>query len=69
MQKSQIGLIGLGVMGQNLTLNMEDKGYSVSVYNRTASKTEKYRIKKFNQLILWKNSLIHWKGLEKLSCL
>jgi 6-phosphogluconate dehydrogenase len=42
MQKSEIGLIGLGVMGQNLTLNMEDKGYSVSVYNRTASKTEKF---------------------------
>jgi 6-phosphogluconate dehydrogenase len=42
MQKSQIGLVGLGVMGQNLALNMEDKGYSVSVYNRTASKTEKF---------------------------
>jgi 6-phosphogluconate dehydrogenase len=42
MDKSQIGLVGLGVMGQNLTLNMEDKGYSVSVYNRTASKTEKF---------------------------
>ncbi|MDD3632042.1 MAG: NAD(P)-binding domain-containing protein, partial [Atribacterota bacterium] len=37
MKKSQIGLIGLGVMGQNLILNMEDKGYSVSVYNRTAA--------------------------------
>lgn len=42
MQKSQIGLVGIGVMGQNLTLNMEDKGYSVSVYNRTASKTEEF---------------------------
>ncbi len=42
MQKSQIGLVGLGVMGQNLALNMEDKGYFVSVYNRTASKTEKF---------------------------
>ena len=42
MQKSQIGLVGLGVMGQNLALNMEDKGYAVSVYNRTASKTEKF---------------------------
>jgi 6-phosphogluconate dehydrogenase len=42
MEKSQVGLVGLGVMGQNLALNMEDKGYSVSVYNRTASKTEQF---------------------------
>ena len=42
MKKSQIGLIGLGVMGQNLILNMEDKGYSVSVYNRTAARTEEF---------------------------
>ena len=32
---SEVGLIGLAVMGQNLVLNMNDKGYSVSVYNRT----------------------------------
>ncbi len=42
MEKSKIGLIGLGVMGQNLTLNMEDKGYSVSIYNRTAARTEDF---------------------------
>ncbi len=42
MEKSNLGLIGLGVMGQNLTLNMEDKGYSVSVYNRTAARTEDF---------------------------
>jgi len=40
--KQNIGLIGLGVMGQNLTLNMEDKGYSVAVYNRTREKTEDF---------------------------
>jgi 6-phosphogluconate dehydrogenase len=40
--KSQIGLIGLAVMGENLVLNMESKGFSVSVYNRTASKVEKF---------------------------
>ena len=33
--KSDIGLIGLAVMGQNLVLNMESKGYKVSVYNRS----------------------------------
>ena len=42
MQKSKVGLVGLGVMGQNLTLNMENKGYSVSVYNRTPSKIEEF---------------------------
>ena len=35
MIKSDIGLIGLAVMGQNLVLNIESRGYSVSVYNRT----------------------------------
>ncbi|GAI10405.1 unnamed protein product [marine sediment metagenome] len=29
MKKQNVGLIGLGVMGQNLILNMEDKGYSI----------------------------------------
>jgi len=42
MKTQNIGLIGLGPMGQNLTLNMEDKGYSVAVYNRTSSKTEDF---------------------------
>ncbi len=37
-----IGLIGLAVMGQNLVLNMESKGMSVAVYNRTAAKTEAF---------------------------
>ncbi|MCS7309602.1 MAG: NADP-dependent phosphogluconate dehydrogenase [Armatimonadetes bacterium] len=39
---SFIGLIGLGVMGQNLALNIARKGYSVSVYNRTAARTEAF---------------------------
>ncbi|SEO42884.1 decarboxylating NADP(+)-dependent phosphogluconate dehydrogenase [Propionispora vibrioides] len=38
----QIGLIGLAVMGQNLVLNMLEKGFSVAVYNRTFSKTEEF---------------------------
>jgi len=37
-----IGLIGLAVMGQNLVLNMESRGYKVSVYNRTSSKTANF---------------------------
>lgn len=34
MEISDIGLIGLAVMGENLALNLESKGYTVSVYNR-----------------------------------
>lgn len=37
MKNSDIGLIGLAVMGENLALNMESKGYIVSVYNRETS--------------------------------
>ena len=39
---ADIGLVGLGVMGANLALNMAEKGYRVAVYNRTASKTEAF---------------------------
>lgn len=38
MKKSDIGVIGLAVMGENLVMNMESKGFAVSVYNRTARK-------------------------------
>ena len=34
LNKTDIGLIGLAVMGENLALNMADKGWNVSVYNR-----------------------------------
>ena len=37
-----IGIIGLGVMGENLALNMESKGFTVAVYNRTHEVTEKF---------------------------
>lgn len=40
--KHQIGIAGLAVMGENLVLNMASKGFSVAVYNRTSSKTEKF---------------------------
>ena len=40
-QTCDIGLIGLAVMGQNLVLNMESKGFTVAVYNRTTSVTQK----------------------------
>ncbi len=40
--KADIGIIGMAVMGQNLALNMESKGYTVAVFNRTASRTEEF---------------------------
>lgn len=39
---SDLGLIGLAVMGQNIVLNMADHGFTVSVYNRTTSKMEDF---------------------------
>jgi 6-phosphogluconate dehydrogenase len=44
MAKSQsdIGLIGLAVMGQNLALNIADHGFQISVFNRTVEKTDKF---------------------------
>jgi 6-phosphogluconate dehydrogenase len=38
MSKADIGLIGLAVMGENLVLNMESRGFTVAVYNRTVEK-------------------------------
>ncbi len=42
MSKQQIGVIGLAVMGKNLALNIESRGYSVSVFNRSYEKTEEF---------------------------
>ena len=41
-KKSDIGLIGLAVMGENLVMNMESKGFTVSVFNRTTEKVTKF---------------------------
>jgi 6-phosphogluconate dehydrogenase len=40
MTKSQFGVIGLAVMGKNLAMNIESRGYSVSVFNRSREKTD-----------------------------
>lgn len=40
MSKQQIGVVGMAVMGKNLALNIESRGYSVSIYNRTTAKSE-----------------------------
>jgi 6-phosphogluconate dehydrogenase len=40
MSKQQIGVVGLAVMGKNLALNIESRGFSVSLYNRSSAKTK-----------------------------
>ena len=40
--KADIGLIGLAVMGENLVMNMESKGFTVAVYNRTTQKVTNF---------------------------
>jgi len=42
MEKADIGLVGLAVMGENLVLNMESKGFRAAVYNRTVAKVDNF---------------------------
>ncbi|MBN2316746.1 MAG: decarboxylating NADP(+)-dependent phosphogluconate dehydrogenase [Sedimentisphaerales bacterium] len=42
MKQADIGLVGLAVMGENLILNMESKGFTVACYNRTVSKVDNF---------------------------
>ncbi len=39
---SDIGVVGLAVMGENIVMNMESKGYKVSVFNRTTEKVDRF---------------------------
>jgi 6-phosphogluconate dehydrogenase len=40
--KQQVGLVGLAVMGENLALNIQDKGFSIAVYNRSTDKVDAF---------------------------
>ncbi|HHV58713.1 MAG TPA: decarboxylating NADP(+)-dependent phosphogluconate dehydrogenase [Clostridiaceae bacterium] len=42
MSRADIGIVGLAVMGENLILNMESKGFTVACYNRTVSKVDDF---------------------------
>ena len=42
MKKADIGLIGLAVMGENLAMNMESKGFTVAVFNRSTDKVDNF---------------------------
>ena len=46
MNKRTFGVIGLAVMGENLALNVESRGFPIAVYNRTSSKTEDFMAKR-----------------------
>lgn len=57
MDKADFGLIGLGVMGQNLALNIEEKGFSIAVNNRSVDKVEEFVKSNPGKKILGANSL------------
>ena len=42
MKLADIGVVGLAVMGENLVLNMESKGFKVAVFNRTVTKVTRF---------------------------
>ena len=57
-----IGLIGLGVMGENLVLNMESKGFSVAVFNRTTEVTDKFAAERAQGKNI--RPTLHWRNLS-----
>jgi 6-phosphogluconate dehydrogenase (decarboxylating) len=57
MDKADFGLIGLGVMGQNLALNIEEKGFSIAVNNRSVEKVEEFLKNNPGKKIVGANSL------------
>ncbi|GAA3575049.1 NADP-dependent phosphogluconate dehydrogenase [Snuella lapsa] len=63
MNKSSFGLIGLGVMGKNLSLNIAEKGHSLSVYNRTIEGEEKV----VNEFLELKEEHMQIKGFTSLN--
>lgn len=66
MNKQNIGIIGLSVMGSNLALNMADHGYSVAIYNRTTSVIDEVLKSNSHHNLVGRYSLIDLvNGLEK----
>jgi 6-phosphogluconate dehydrogenase len=63
MQQADIGLIGLGVMGANLALNIAENNYRVAVFNRTAAKTREF----YEQAGSLKERIIPCETLEQLA--
>ena len=61
--KADIGLIGLAVMGQNLILNMNDKGYTVAAFNRTVSKVDDF----INGPAAGRDTILGCKSIEEFA--
>ncbi len=55
MSKQQIGVVGMAVMGRNLALNIESRGYTVSIFNRSRRGQFGYR------------ELLYYKGFPGMS--
>jgi 6-phosphogluconate dehydrogenase len=64
-EKADIGMIGLAVMGENLALNMEGKGFTVAVYNRTVPNVEEGVVERFIQGRGRGKNFIGCESLEK----
>ena len=63
-QKADIGLIGLAVMGENLVMNMESKGFTVAVFNRTTEKVDKFVSgRAAGKNIIWTAATAMWRAL------
>lgn len=60
MSKQQIGVVGMAVMGRNLALNIESRGYTVSVFNRSREKTEE---------VIAENRVRNWYPIIRLKSL
>lgn len=72
LKKADIGLIGLAVMGENLVVNMESKGFTVAVFNRTTEKVDKFvngraAGKTSSAATVSKNWLTIWKSRARCS--
>ena len=70
--KTDIGLIGLAVMGENLALNMESRGWSVSVYNRTVPGVEEGVVERFTFRMARSEdsrSSARWRRIRACCCL
>jgi 6-phosphogluconate dehydrogenase len=64
-QKADIALIGLAVMGQNLILNMNDRGYTVAAFNRTVSKVDEF----LNDAAKGRTTIIGAHSIEELAAM
>ena len=51
MTKANFGVVGMAVMGRNLALNIESRGYTVAIYNRSKENTQNQKLLKEKYII------------------